>query len=337
MSAFDKQMNTLQVDWRARFVETQEQGCQNGRQYPWILPKRRWEDGLWHELRSGSRNDLPSYLSANRIQKHQGAHNLKSSWVLCANLYFSHRHDTKLLAQFLSHHVDPRIDAIEHLELEYTEPPPCDPTTLLGEPKGRRGSRQTSPDIAFIVKLTNKQNALILVENKFTEHSFYTCTGRKKKYENPDPGRCFVPDLVLDTPETHCYLLNWSNATRTNRKYWEFIQVSSVGREKLRRCPAATGGYQLFRQQALAEGIARHGRYDWVASAIAYDCRNESLIRCLKTSGIEHVPTEWGGLYNGNAEFASFTHQDWVQWVRKSDTVGKWGKWCDWLNERYGY
>ncbi len=54
----------------------------------------------------------------------------------------------------------------------------------------------------------------------------------------------------------------------------------------LRSCPAAHAGYQLFRQQALAEGIAGSGKYDLVVSSLAVDDRNNTLRECLKKTGI---------------------------------------------------
>ena len=129
---------------------------------------------------------MPAYLDANKVQKHDGAHNLKSSWMQCANLYFPFREDYETIAGFLQKHVSRGIDTVNRIELEWAGKPPLDPTTLLGEPRGQRGANQTSPDVAFIV---NGGKGIVLVENKFTEHSFYPCSGRKKIYGNPDRER----------------------------------------------------------------------------------------------------------------------------------------------------
>ena len=150
-NSFDQEMNTAQVAWRKHHVKTHEQGWQNGKQRPWILPDTQWEDGLWPGIRSGSKNPLQTYIDTTGIQKHRGVHNLKSSWVLCANLYFAHRQDMGLLGRFLAERIDRRIIGIERLELEYAENSPRDPTTLLGEPQGKRGANQTSPDIGTVL------------------------------------------------------------------------------------------------------------------------------------------------------------------------------------------
>ena len=333
----DQEMNAAQVAWRQHHVETSEQGWQNGKQRPWILPAPRWEDGLWPGIRSGSQNPLQSYLDTAGVQKHPGVHNLKSSWVLCANLYFAHRQGMEILGRFLAERIDRRIIGIERLELEYAEKCPLDPTTLLGEPQGKRGANQTSPDIAFIVTLKTGGRGLILTENKFTEHSFYPCSGRKKKYGNPDRERCLNAKAVIENPAAQCHLLDWETDRRKNRKYWQYLTISRSGRRTLRSCPAATAGYQLFRQQALAEAIAQSGAYDLVVSAVAYDARNKSLIRSMKNAGIGNFSTDWAALFKGRTRFASFTHQDWVQWVRTHDANGQWADWLSWVAERYGY
>ena len=333
-SMFDRKMNAAQKAWRERHVRTTEYGSQNGLRRPWILPRCDWEEGLWPGIRSGTPNSLRAYVG-NDIQMHPGVHNLKSSWVLCANLYFAHRHDPGLLATFLSDRIDNRIVEIRKLELEWVECPPHHPATLLGEPKGKRGANQTSPDIAFVVGLKGGGQGLILTENKFVEHSFYPCSGRKKKYKNPDPRRCLDAKLVLDDLDTQCHLLNWETERRANRRYWEYVRIGDDGRNRLRRCPAATAGYQLFRQQALAEALAASGKYDLVVTSVAYDERNETLIGSMRGAGIRDFREDWRPLFTGKARFASFSHQAWIRWVRDNDVDARWGDWLEWVVERY--
>ena len=162
-------MNEVQVAWRERHVATAELGSQNGKRRRWILPRARWRDGLWPGIRRGTPNDLDAYLRHGRIQRHTGVHNLKSSWVLGANLYFAHRQDPALLAGFLAAKVNSWIAAVEKLELEWVADAPLDPGTLLGEVDGRRGAGQTSPDVAFFVRLDGGGRGLVLTEVKFTE------------------------------------------------------------------------------------------------------------------------------------------------------------------------
>ena len=336
MATFDQQMNEHQTDWRKKNVECTGTGEQLGRRRPWILPRDLWEQGLWPGIRKCSDNSLSDYLKLNEVQKHGGVHNLKSSWVLCANMYFpfgASDEGRALFASFLKAHVDEEIDTLETIELEFAEPrgSQLHPSQLLGEEGGNRGANQTSPDLGLRV---NGRRGLVLVENKFTEHSFYECSawrhkGSSRRCGNPDPGRCDSP-LQVAEDESRCHQSSW------RRRYWEHL-AHEVDREALKDlciCPAARHGYQLFRQQALAEGIARSGKYDLVVSAVAIDERNGKLEAGLRRSGIGGFE-QWGRIFRGRARFAVFTHQKWVDWVRDKGN-SRWGHWLSYVTERYG-
>jgi hypothetical protein len=309
-----------------RHIVSDEMGVQNGKKRPWILPEQLWAEGLWEGIKAA----LPEYLEREKVQRHKGCHNLKSSWMLCANLYFPFRDDLPRLASFLRKQVDSSIETIDRIELEYAEEGQLRPSKLLGEPEGNRGANQTSPDMAFIV---NGGKGLILTENKYTEHSFYECSGRKY---SPHPEKCLDIQGVLDDLDNTCYQLHWEKDGRPNRRYWDYLKISDDGKRVLKRCPAAYSGCQLFRQQALAEGIAQAGKYDVVISCVAYDGCNDTLNKCLKPTGLPHF-SDWGKLFKGKARFAAFTHQQWVQWVRDSQNNGQWGQWLDYIRKRYGY
>jgi len=335
MSDFDTSVQEQQLNWRSEHIDTKELGEQNGKKRPWILPKELWEEGLWPGIQSSSAHSLTNYLEKNDIEKHDGVHNLKSSWVLCANLYFPFRRDPTLLAGFLKEKVSSLIESVDTVELEYAEEPPLGPAPLLGEPaKGKRGKNQTSPDVAFIL---NNGKGLILTENKYTEHSFYECSGRNKDYGNTDPSRCLDFKQLYSDLEHSCYQLHWGNKRRPNRKYWNYLKVSENGQKILKRCPAAVSGCQLFRQQALAEGIAERGNYDFVISCVAYDNKNQTLISCLKSTGIDDFRAEWSNLFDGKAGFKSFSHQQFVTWIRENDSDSKWKDWLSYVKNRYGY
>jgi hypothetical protein len=337
MSDFSEAMGERQALWRADHVSTQRQGSENGLQHRWILPMECWEEGLWRDLRSGGSCPVEEYLRNNAASKHTGVNNLKSSWVSGVNTYFpfgATPDGRAMLASFLRHAVDPRIESVDLIELEFAEDPPLSPEALLGEVGGSRGSGQTSPDIGLRV---NNGHGLVLVENKLTEHSFYRCSARTKKGSdarpaNPDLSRCERAVEVAADPSGMCQQQTWG------RRYWELLQ-NSTDREQLAVlscCPAARSGYQLFRQQALAEGIALSGRYDFVVSCVALDARNSELQRCLASTGIRDV-REWGALFKGSASFAVWTHQEWVAWVRTNDSTGEWTEWAAWMSARYGF
>ena len=341
-SGFSEHMQNQQLAWRDDTTNTISPGLgwQNGKQRPWILPSEDWEQNLWAGIRSGTAADLPAYLATNRIQAHQGKHNLKSSWVHCANLYypFGQSPDGKeLLASFLRTHVSPDIRSVDELYLEFAEPEgsPLHPSHLLGESGGSRGSGQTSPDLAFHV---NGRKGLILIENKLTEHSFYRCSGRNKsgsdeRPANPNPERCKDIKKLLDDPQHQCHQTIWG------RKYWDILRpvMNDQAMNALNYCPASNAGYQLFRQQALAEGIANSGKYDFVYSCVALDERNETLKNCLKSTGIADLESGWSALFDGKARFKTFTHQQWVSWVRTHGDQSIWQSWLNYVCDRYGY
>jgi hypothetical protein len=335
MKEFGKWMGEYQARWRRGRASTDEHGFHNGRARSWILPPAWWEEGLWPELRTGSGNAIADYLTRENVGKHTGANNLKSSWIACANLYFPFRttgEDRSMLAGFLRRAVSERIHSVEQIELEYAEEGALHPAELLGESGGSRGASQTSPDIAFLV---NSGAGIVLTESKLTEHSFYPCSARNRKDTpnrrgNPDPGRCKNSQLVAANPESLCHQVVWG------RKYWERLRaaVDEEALARLKACPAAFAGYQLFRQQALAEGYTQ--KYDLVVSAVAYDERNETLIDSLRSTGIGSFPDGWGALFRGKARFVAWTHQAWVDWVRRHQS-GRWTAWLEWIEARYGY
>lgn len=334
---FNEKMVRRQLAWRKKNIGDQRYGTQRGQSRSWILPPELWEEGLWPGIRGTSAHSLPAYLSKEKIEKDKAVHNLRSSWAQCANLYFPFQRDRAMLAGFLKQHVSSRVESVEAVELEYAAPPPLDPQTLLGEPAGGQpGANQTSPDVAFIVR-TAKGRGLILAENKLVEHSFYGCSGRKPEVHNPNAKRCLNFGRLYDDLPHQCYQLQWEQGARKNRKYWDHLRISARGRKVLRQCPAATAGYQLFRQQALAEGIAAAGKYDLVASCVAYDERNSALIRCLRPAGIGDFRTGWAPLFDGKALFAAFSHQEWVAWVKDHDRKGRWADWLLYVSGRYGY
>ena len=330
---FDRYQERLQTAWREERIN-KEWGTQNGKQRPWILPREAWELGLWPQIRSSSKHSLPAYLQREKVEKHEGVHNLKSSWILCANLYFPFERDLQLVAGFLRQHVEPAVESVEKIELEYAEDE-LSPARLLGEPEGQRGRNQTSPDIAFFVRLQNHRRGLILVENKLAEHSFYECSGREAKSENPDLARCLDFAALAENPKQACFMTHWARGRRTDRRYWDYVAFSSVGLEKLKRCPAAIAGSQLFRQQALAEAIAREGPYERVVSCVAYDARNQTLIRSMRGTGIPDFTRDWAPLFEGQARFTTFTHQQWIRWVQSNDVAGNWREWLEYVCSRY--
>jgi hypothetical protein len=334
VGSFASEMTRHQVRWRRDHVGTSEPGVQNRVTSPWLLPRWAWQEGLWPPVRGDGPHSLQSYLAAHRVAPHSGVHNLKSSWVSGVNLYFpfsAGEAGRALLAGFLHDKVDARVRSVDALDFEWAGDGEYNARVLLGETGGSRGSAQTSPDIALRV---NGGEGLVLVENKLTEHSFYPCSARTRsgsatRAAITDPSLCDDMPALLEDPR-RCH------QTTLKRQYWRWLNdaVDAVAFSRLARCPAATAGYQLLRQQALAEALFRCSRYGFVVSAVAIDARNTRLARCLAGVGLADV-RDWAALFRGAARFAVWTHQDWVDWVRAHDTQGSWRAWADWISARY--
>src|SRR5579862_9571696 len=340
MTLFGRQRRMQQEEWRRASLENHEPGSQNGRHYFHILPRRDWELGLYPPLRAGGSDPLATYLQQERVKPHTGIHNLCSSWVLCANMYFPFRDafGRSVLASFLREHMVADLRSCDRVHLEYEHADvDLKPNVVLGEDAGGRGTGQTSPDVAFEIT-SDRGNGLVLVESKFTEHWLYECSGHKRATKgrppNPDRSRCGRFSEMIASPATRCHLdQQWG------RRYWEYLLpvLDQTIADGLSYCPAAKGGYQLLRQQALAEALAARGRFSVVVSAVAYDGENQDLFRLR---GRHDTPIDlrelWPKLFHGRATFATFTHQDWVAHVRLAARK-RYPDWLAFVEGRYGF
>ena len=88
-----------------------------------------------------------------------------------------------------------------------------------------------------------------------------------------------------------------------------------------------------MRQHALATGIAADGKYELVVSTVAFDDRNDTLRDSLRSTGLGDF-ADWGDLFHGAARFATFTHQEWVKWIRDK-SPDPWREWLRYVEERY--
>lgn len=342
MSAFNDYMTQWQLGWRkSQQLYPGQKGFWQGKFYPWILPKEH----QWETVYQPIRTPLQEYLKLKQVSHHTGIHNLKSSWVQCVNTYFLFGLSPEgkaLLALFLDKQVKRlssalSVSAVEDLELEYAETGPLSPEELLGEYEGSRGKNQTSPDIGVIARDSANRPILFLIENKLTEHSFYECSawkhkGSRKRKGNSDSSRCQNMELIKGDIRQYCQQDAWG------RKYWSILHShrSMKSFSKLSSCPAMRAGYQLFRQHALAEGIAQSGKYHQVYSCIALDDRNDTLIHSMRSTDIEDVRHDWSTLWTGKTRFFTFSHQDWVGWV-KQQKQREWDNWIEYVVARYNW
>lgn len=342
-TSWDKKAETYQIQWRGKHpLAGGKWGWQNGVQREHILPANQWQLGLWQPIR----NSVAEYIRVSGIQPNQGKHNLKSSWTQCINLFYPVRWDNEfksMFAGFLEQVLDLETINIEEIEFEYAAPGKLEPKRLLGEMGGMKGSMQTSPDIAVLFNYENGKSGIYLIENKYVEHHFYDCSGAKKtlgkKYSerglppNKNPERCKKVVELYWHPDQMCQQQAWG------RKYWALLK-KTINESKIKdcgQCPAMTDGYQLFRQQALTQGIADSGLFDYVVSGVAYDQRNHELMSCMKSIGIDDFTTGWADLFKGKVDFCCFEHPQFVQYVRKHSKSERIEKWADYISARYDY
>lgn len=331
MKNFKEAMLAQQVRWRRNNLShIKENGQQNGREYEHILP---WEQG-WQNFYPKIQSELKTYLKDNNIKAHTGIHNLLSSWVACANLYWPFRNNDGfiLLGEYLGKATGIKINRIEGMELEYAEKEEdFQPQQLLGEDEGMRGSGQTSPDIAIKFLTIDKRKGIFLIESKFTEHSFYRCSGYSKtkpgKPVNPNNKRCHDMKQVVRSSFKDCHL----TAPEWERKYWDLLK-NHFNYKNLKICPMAKCCYQIFRQQALAKGLEK--KYDISMSCVAVDSRNENLINSSLSVGLKPFPEGWKDVFP-KLPFLWLTHNNWFDFVKSNNRDGKWNEWVDYIENRY--
>ena len=226
MKDFEKRTKDYQTNWRSvHLPQIIGNGKQNGISKPYILPNKNFRQSFFPEIVDSLFEEPEGYLKKYHVKPHTGIHNLMSSWVLCANMYWPFRNSEgfKLFANFLKQVTGLDIHEITDMDLEYEDDVnDFKPGKLLGEDDGgMRGSGQTSPDLAIRFRTEDGKNGIILIESKFSEHSFYSCSGYSKtkpgKPVNEKKERCLNPSLIVDSDFNECHLTSW------NRKYWDLL------------------------------------------------------------------------------------------------------------------
>jgi hypothetical protein len=341
VTTFRDDMHSAQLRWRERTLpDIQGQGWWQKKQYDHILPRKHQQENLWPGIRTGGLFPLDAYLTVKKIQAHTGRDNLLSSWTLAANLYFpfgQSEDGRRLVADFLAATFDAPIASVKAVELEWEHANNnLRPPVLLGETDGSRGTNQTSPDVAFEVTLAGGGHGVVLTEVKFTEHNFYACSIRKQLDGTRKAGSCHDLAALRVDPRGLC-----GQHTEKDRRYWDHLNGPFDWGASVRWCPAATAGYQLFRQQALAEALAVNPDLGLVVSSLAYDDRNVGLLGSLRGTGtagsLRDVRSDWGTLFRGKAHFKTFSHQSWVAFVRQAAGRPTWcDDWAKYVTERYG-
>lgn len=339
MKDFENSMKNYQTTWRSTNLPLIiGNGEQNGVTKPYILLKKDYRQSFFPDIRDSLFEELDGYVKSKRVKPHTGIHNLMSSWVVCANMYWPFRNPEgfTLLASFLKQVTGLDIHEITDIDLEYEDDDiDFKPGKLLGEDDGgMRGSGQTSPDLAIRFITKDGKTGITLIESKFSEHSFYSCSGYSKtkpgKPINDKKERCLNPSLIVDSNFKECHLATW------DRKYWDLLgkELDRSKFSSLKKCPMSSSCYQLFRQQALAKGLEQ--KYDISVSAVATDSRNEELKNSSIRNGMKPFPEGWRELFP-NLKLYWFSHNEWFNYVRTNNSNGRWNEWIEYIGVRYDY
>jgi hypothetical protein len=331
---FKEEMIIRQINWRKNILSNiKSNGRQNKVEKEYILPWEKRLSNFYPPIQNDLFDKTAGYIIKNKIQVHTGIHNLLSSWVLCANMYwpFKKKDGFILLKGYLSKAFGIKIASIKSMELEY-EDDLLKPKEVIGEEEGSRGSGQTSPDLAIIFLTEDERKGILLIESKFTEKSFYPCSGYSKTKPgrpiNSDKKRCLKPELITSSDFSECHLNSWG------RKYWSLLKnhLDYNVFNSLKRCPMSSSCYQIFRQQALA--VALEKKYDIVISCVASDSRNLPLVNCAKATGLKPFPQGWQELFP-SAKFKWLNHNTWYEYVKANNLNGNWNEWLEYVEGRY--
>lgn len=223
------------------------------------------------------------------------------------------------------------MSEIASFDLEFADPPPYDQGTLLGETGGRRGAGMTSPDVGIRHRDRDGSRGVVLIEVKYTETGFGTCSEYRRLAGSQDRARCLDLGALVAGMEDCPY-------RASGRRYIEAIRDAMRATDAALPdvCPAASGAYQILRQQALAESLVAEGAYQHATSVVAYPVRNHELTTALnRISSGEFTLQQWGTLFGGGSTFSSFLHEHFVDFIEGLDGPLWTRRWLQYTRERY--
>lgn len=331
-SPFVRAETERQVGWKRRTFPSWPDGTWHKRPtftYPHLLPADRWSSNLF----DGIRDEVLQYVATEDIAWHGEKANLRSSQVCCLNVLFPSRLDLDLAAILLAPAL-PGVRSVERIEFEWTGPE--DATQWLGEPPGgKRGQNRTSADAAIWWD-DGHSRRLTLLEWKYTETAFGTCSGyeRQRKHQlHP----CLSVDPATASPED-CYLQTGVHPN-ISRNYFTILQspggpLSSLSNGS-RGCPFQGPLYQLLRNELLAEWHRRDDpdlRVDMTAVAFAGNDALRRSPRHLGTNG--SVEEHWASRLGPRSGFREVTVEALLAAFDAAPSP-RWASWRRYLRDRY--
>jgi len=308
--------------------------------YPHILPPGNERLAYF----DGFADEALAYMKAANIEVHSEALNLKSSQAACINFLFPLRQDHELAVRVLRD-ILPNVAAVTGIEFEYTGQDetnrghqPC--TAWLGEPtSGKRGQNRTSIDAAIFWTNTQGETQASLIEWKYTERNFGTCSAHQKA--KPDikahcrgldvtnnPGA----DCILAGPRRHC-----------GRHYWDHMSAAGISFAKLAKadgCPFQGPFYQLMRQFLVAQFLRDQRTADHV-EVIALEFEGNTALRAvppqlrpLCSKPTDTVVDAWNAIVDGVPPLRRLTAEQLI--VGYDDAEGVDPAWRAYVRDRYG-
>lgn len=281
--------------------------------------------------------DLFSYLSKENIVIHSGIRNLKSSQAACFNILFPMKQDLNLaksaLGCFLAN-----AESIVDIEFEYTGPPEI--TQWLGEPtKGKRGKNRTSIDAAVFWKDQGGRSNISLIEWKYTERNFGSCSMYSSKEH-----RIVCDQINLSSGKDPALLCPLSVEREGNsRRYWEHLKISGISLDRLKAisgCPFRTPLYQIMRQCELATYLRENHVADFVEVLLISFGGNTALLEITKeleplvSSGKDNLVSLWNNVLLEVPPVRQITVE---QIMEQVDLQGMHDPgWREYIKERYG-
>jgi hypothetical protein len=302
--------------------------------YPHILPTGHERLAFYEPLADA----VLSYLAKEDIALHTEALNLKSSQVACLNFLFPLRQDPDLAKVALWSFL-PGLREVTEIEFEYTGP--LKVTQWLGEPStGKRGQYRTSIDAAIFWIGRSKRKHITLVEWKYTESNFGSCSAFGSASKD-DKARCQLLDVARDKDPARSCLLT-TDGDRRSRRYWEHMEAAGISLSafsNVQGCPFQGPFYQLMRQFLLAAYLRQTDEVDEVEVVSAGFARNTKLhevppeVRSLVGREEGGIVGAWNAVLEGVPPMRHWTVEQLMARVNKIEWIDL--GWRNYLRERY--
>jgi hypothetical protein len=201
------------------------------------------------------------------------------------------------------------------------------------------GERQqaTQIDIYLLVTRSDRCIGHVLVEVKYSENSFGCCRGWESKPDgatrNPHPSRCLNASEIISAPRSNCWL-----AEAEGRRYWEIISAprSSIQKEAIRSagsCPFRHGLYQIMRNRALGDELARHAGPAWADFAVCRHPANDEVVLLDEPVFSFRNAIQAFRFISSEQAICDWDAQELVEVISSTDDVLK--DWKSWMMARY--